>query len=198
MKRIAVDIETLATTPTAAITAIGIVIQKDLDPNSRIGEIWLIDPQLAIGDRDSATIKWWSEQSELARKIAFGGKDHPQDVCNSINFWLQTHLDSGVPEERCYYANPARFDFAILHNLFIRCGVEPYIHWREERCQRTLDKELGDLGVSIPEFPNFCPHDPVSDCIHQLDELNWILSYLEGAVKYHQQGIKMYSERPGL
>lgn len=195
MKRIAVDIETLATTPTAAIISIGMVIQDDFDPNTRKTEIWRIEPMLAVGDRDQTTLKWWGEQDEIVKRVSFLGTDNPVDVCHSINLWLQTHI--GEADVR-YYANPARFDFAILHSMFIRCNVEPFIEWRLERCQRSIEKELEDLGVVIPEFPHPFAHDPVADCLHQLDELNWMLGYLEGAVRHHQKTATAYAERPGL
>jgi hypothetical protein len=195
MKRVAVDIETLATTPTAAIVSIGIVIQNNLDPESRKTEIWRIEPMLAIGDRDPKTLEWWGQQDEIVKRVSFLGTDHPIDVCNSINFWLQTHI--GKDDVR-YYANPARFDFAILANLFARCGIEPFIEWRLERCQRSIEKELNDLGIPTPEFPHHFAHDPVADCIHQLDELNWMLGYLEGAIRHDQATAKAYQERPGL
>lgn len=202
MKRIAVDIETMATTPTAAVIAVGIVIQNDLDPESRVTEIWQIDPNLAVGDRDANTLKWWSDQQQIVRMVAFGGKLTPREACLSINTWLHQKLeiqDTGdMVESRRYYANPARFDFAILENMFIRCGVPPFIDWQDERCQRSIEKELIDLGVEIPTFPNHFAHDPVSDCLHQLDELNWMLGYLEGIVRYDQQGRQAHLERPGL
>lgn len=195
MKRVAVDIETLATTPNAAIISVGMVIQDDLDPTTRISEIWRIEPMLSVGDRDPETLKWWGEQDEIVKRVSFLGTDTPVEVCNSINSWLQSHI--GEADVR-YYANPARFDFAILENMFIRCNVKPFLFWRHERCQRTLEKELNDLGINIPDFPHYFAHDPVADCIHQLDELNHLLNYLHGAILFNEQGVRAHRERPGL
>lgn len=186
MKRIAVDIETMATTPTAAIVAIAIVIQNNLDPKSRVARVWQISPELAIGDRDYETMIWWRQQSDVAQKVAFGGTSTPQEVCHSINAWLTANLN--LLDDCRYYANPARFDFAILNNLFIQCRIKPYIPWRDERCHRTIEKELLDLGVIGPTFVNPCPHDPLADCLTQLDELNFLLSYIEGVVRFNQSG----------
>jgi hypothetical protein len=149
------DIETLASTNTAAIIAIGTVV-FDEDRFYAEQEI-LIDPRLAIGDRSPETWQWWHEQTEETRTMMFSGRRAPWDACQDLQGFLK---DLNVKE---VWANPPTFDLVILRSLFAACDEKVPWHWREERCMKTCFNDMIRMGYIPLEVHNPDKHSAISD-----------------------------------
>jgi hypothetical protein len=179
MKRIMVDIETLATCPTAAMIGIAVAIRDDENPAETSARAWFIDPDLATGVRDGATIEWWQEEVPLTtRDLVWGGTQLPIDVLESVNQFVEMHL-AGYKGELRVYADPAAFDFPILRHQYWLCNMDTPWSWRDERCLRSMKKALIDVGIDVPPVPNNMPHHPTHDCLEQFEQLNYVLHIMD-------------------
>lgn len=167
--RIMVDIETLATTPDAAIVSIGAVA---FDENG-LGETLHISvsPESCRkhGRRvDKETVRWWERQPDEASHILHGGRTLPAALAELAGF-----VD-GVGE---LWANSPAFDAVILESAFRACDAEApweYYQWRDVRtlrkCLPTWPDELTRGGVE---------HDALDDARYQARCVRWTLEGLE-------------------
>ena len=81
------DLETLSTRNDAAIISIGLV---KFDQNGVIdSQGWALDFSKVTGHIDPGTVKWWMEQSDMARAFSFTGKEDPIVVANAITAFLK-------------------------------------------------------------------------------------------------------------
>lgn len=174
MKRAMIDLETISTFPNAAVVAIAIVLWDDKNPKDLRARTWYIDPDFAIGHNNPETRDWWNEQDPQVRKRIFGGNETPRDVFQSVNQFVSGYV--GKDEEFRAYADPANFDFPILKSQYQALGLAAPWSWRDERCLRTMKKELADnTGIEIEDVLSEVPHDPMHDCLAQVRELLTVL-----------------------
>ncbi len=165
------DIETLASTPDAAVIAIGLCCFKrhEIVETCEI----LIDPQLAIGHRDPRTIDWWRQQDPQVLKKMFSGTDEPWRACDKMVNFVKTyekHLEG-------FWANPPQFDIIILRNLFDRCGKKFPVHFRKERDFRTLKSFAHAKKIDYQSaYEGINKHDAVDDAVAQAKATQIILS----------------------
>lgn len=174
MKRIMIDLETLSTFPNAAVIAIALAMWDDKAPKEIRARAWFIDPDFSIGHSNPETRDWWNEQDPQVRKRVFGGNETPRDVFQSVNLFVNGFVSSD--EEVRVYADPATFDFPILQSQYQALGLPFPWSWRNQRCLRTMKKELADnTGIEIEEVASAIPHDPMPDALAQVQELQTIL-----------------------
>jgi len=174
MKRIMIDLETISTFPNAGVVAIALVMYDDKDSENLRGRTWYIDPDFVIGHNNPETRDWWNDQDPNVRKKIFGGNETPRDVFQSVNGFVSGFI--GYSEEVRIYADPANFDFPILKSQYQALGLQSPWSWRDERCLRTMKKELADnTGIEIEEVTSEIPHDPMHDCLAQVKELKTVL-----------------------
>lgn len=130
LRHVAIDLETMATKPGAAIVSIGAVL---FDP--RYGKIssntfyeeldWegqgrLIDP---------GTAEWWGRQSPTAKTALDGLEDLPETL---------TALAKWLPKDCRVWGNGPLFDMGILENAYDQHNLEvPWKFWNV-RCCRTI------------------------------------------------------------
>lgn len=169
MQHVMLDLETLSTQANAAIIGIGAVwfdphgeqfkaesAQEAAEfgtslPYDRFPLCFerIIDIQscLDAGFAVSAsTLKWWSEQSDEARRVAFSGEVGLREALNdfadfltmvSIN-WPQGG-DSPVQRDQvCVWGHGPAFDNAILANAYRQMGYPQPWSFRNDRCNRTF------------------------------------------------------------
>ena len=186
MLRIMIDLETLDTHPTAAMIAIGIVIKKESDLQDC--RMWNVDPDLVQGTTNPETLKWWKNQDPRVFQEVWKGNQTQKEVIQSVQSYLKSTLEKHVEEHPRssvrLYADPAAFDFPILRHQFKLAGIEPPWSWRDERCLRTMKKELEDDGMWIPSFANEYAHHPVYDCLEQFRELEHILEFRKEPLRF--------------
>lgn len=177
MKRVMLDIETVATVPTAAVIAVALAI-RDETTKHVTGRTWYFDRNTIIGGVDPKTLEWWNQQDPRVRERIFGGTQSALECLKSIRNFYQANLlvyDGPIR----IYAAPAMFDFPIMRNQFSLFDVECPWDWKDERCLSTMRRELEDQGIVLAEIPNENPHDPMSDCIQQFGELDDVLHHME-------------------
>lgn len=158
-KHLMVDLETLATTPNAAILSIGAVT---FDPNStkvydtfyhriELESLEIIDTYI-----DDATIEWWSKQDPAAQEEAF-------DPNNRVDIrWMLDEFYKFCMGSSKFWSHGSTFDIIILEHYFRQVNKPyPWKFW-EVRDTRTLF----DLGMD-PEMPQANKHHALEDALRQ-------------------------------
>ena len=158
-----IDLETLATSPDAAILTIGAVkfdpfgddvnepdcekfyVRVDLDSCDRIGLITNDD-----------TIAWWAQQSIEAQDEAFS-PDNRIDIVDAMN-----QLYKFCWGAKRVWSHGAAFDVVICEHIFNK--IQKAVPWKfwEVRCTRTLF----DIGID-PKRPPVLKHHALEDAWNQ-------------------------------
>jgi len=158
-KHLMVDLETLATTPNAAILTIGAVT---FDPNStRIYDEFYRRIEMESLDAldtyiDDGTLEWWSKQDQAAQDEAFDpeGREPIQSV-------LEDFYKFCMGSTR-FWSHGAAFDIVILEYYFRKINKPfPWNFW-DVRDTRTIF----DLGLD-PEMPQANKHNALEDAKRQ-------------------------------
>ena len=177
---IMIDLETLATSPDAAILTIGAVkfdpfgddvndpscdkfyVKVDLDSCDRIGLV-----------TNDATIEWWSQQSKEAQEEAFS-PDNRIDIVDAMN-----QLYKFCWGAKRVWSHGAAFDVVICEHIFgkIQKAV-PWSFW-EVRDTRTIF----DIGIN-PERPPVLKHHALEDAWNQAVGVQNVFKTLQGSTKY--------------
>ena len=170
---IMIDIETIATTPDAAVLSICAIKFRTKGPDSmdvssdRFYRRLEIAPQLGRGRiSDPATLAWWQKQDLAVRAEAFEGlRDLPFAALTDLNTWL---LDAKY--EGLVWANSPNFDLVILESLAKDFDLKLDIPFRKYSCVRTARAVVEALGFGLApamDAPEYPPHHPLGDCIYQ-------------------------------
>jgi hypothetical protein len=153
--RISIDLETLATSNNATVSAIGIAI---FDDEKILGyDAYYLDWCLNVGDVDPNTLRWWGMQDKQVRMDNLYGRSIPQEVAISIS--------KNLKNANQIWANGPQFDLVILRNWYKTLKMEAPWHYRVERDCRTLFEIGRKLNASVPEVKN--KHDCMQDAIWQ-------------------------------
>jgi exodeoxyribonuclease VIII len=177
---IMIDLETLATTPDAAILTIGAVkfdpfgddvndpkctkfyTRVDLDSCDKIGLVTNDD-----------TIAWWANQSKEAQDEAFGENDRV-DIVDAM-----TQLYKFCWGAKRVWSHGAGFDVIICEHIFRKIGKAiPWSFW-EVRDTRTLF----DIGIN-PNRPPVLKHHALEDAWNQAVGVQNVFKTLQGTTKY--------------
>lgn len=154
-KHLMVDLETLATSPDAAILTIGAVL---FDPYStRIyDKLYMrvdLDSVTALGMKiDDATIEWWSKQSAAAQEEAFG-EDNRIPIEEAIEKFHKFAWNS-----EAFWSHGSIFDINILDTYYRKLSKAPPWNYWQIRDTRTVF----DLGFD-PELPKVTAHNALED-----------------------------------
>jgi len=160
---IMIDLETLATTPDAAILSIGAVkfdpfgqelkepemesfyLRVDIDSCDRLGLVTSND-----------TLNWWSNQSKEAQDEAFG-LENRVDIIDAMN-----QLYKFCWGCKRVWSHGAGFDIVIMENIFRSIQkAAPWNFW-QVRDTRTLF----DIGIN-PDRPEVLAHHALHDAYNQ-------------------------------
>ena len=158
-KHLMVDLETLATTPNAAILTIGAVT---FDPNStKIYNEFYRRVELESLDAldtyiDDGTLEWWSKQDEAAQDEAFDPEGR-EPIRSVLDDFYKFCMGSSR-----FWSHGAAFDIVILEYYFRKINKPfPWNFW-DVRDTRTLF----DLGMD-PEMPQANKHNALEDAKRQ-------------------------------
>jgi len=118
---------------------------------------------------DADTVKWWVFQGEEARKNAF---DPSKETIKTLAEGLADIQRFFEPKDRVW-GNGANFDIPLVEALYDKSLWSKYPWgYSKVRCYRTV-KAMCNWDTSlVPE--NELWHDPVADCIHQIQTLQAI------------------------
>ena len=158
-KHLMVDLETLATTPNAAILTIGAVT---FDPNStKIYNEFYRRVELESLDAldtyiDDGTLEWWSKQDEAAQDEAFDPEGR-EPIRSVLDDFYKFCMGSSR-----FWSHGAAFDIVILEYYFRKINKPfPWNFW-DVRDTRTIF----DLGMD-PEMPQANKHNALEDAKRQ-------------------------------
>jgi len=160
---IMIDLETLATSPDAAILTIGAVkfdpfgddisepdcekfyVKVDLDSCDRIGLI-----------TNDATIAWWSNQSKEAQEEAFS-PDGRIDIVDAMN-----QLYKFCWSAKRVWSHGAGFDIIICEHVYRK--IQKAVPWNFWQVRDT--RTLFDIGID-PKRPPVLKHHALEDAWNQ-------------------------------
>lgn len=160
-----VDVETLASVTSAAITQIAAVV-FDLD-TGELGSDFDIFVKSGSGTVSRSTALWWMQQpsaAEFAAKVEARGIDLRDALLTFAGFVAAQ--GKGVP----MFAHGAPFDFPVLRSAYEACNQSAPWSYRQELCTRAFYREVG----AVPEVAKpagFVAHDALSDCKLQVAQL---------------------------
>jgi exodeoxyribonuclease VIII len=174
-----VDIETMGTVPNGAIVAVGAVAfdaEKVYESNDNGWWYTVIslEENEKLGRKFSAsTIKWWLQQSDIARESILSPDDDELRIAlNGLGNFIRTNTRG----KRGVWANGVSFDLAILRHAYAQLSIPIPWHYRQECCMRSIRHLLSyvsegcGLGWRVqnneltkPEVP----HRAIDDAIAQ-------------------------------
>lgn len=172
-----IDLETLATTPDAAVLTIGAVkfdpfgneledsnmesfyVRVDLDSCDRIGLVTNDD-----------TIAWWAKQSQEAQDEAFS-EENRIDIVDAMHQLYKFSWGA-----KAVWSHGAAFDIVICEHVFRK--IEKAIPWNfwQVRCTRTLF----DIGIN-PNRPPVLKHHALEDAWNQAVGVQNVYRALRGS-----------------
>jgi DNA polymerase III epsilon subunit-like protein len=178
---IMIDLETLATSPNAAVLTIGAV---RFDPFGNEVEMPSCQKFYVKVDIDSCdelqldvnddTIAWWGQQSKEAQEEAFSpeGRIHVREAFNQLYkfCWGAKRV----------WSHGAAFDTVICENIFRKLGkAVPWSFW-EVRDTRTLF----DLGID-PQRPPVLKHHALEDAWNQTVGVQNVFQRLRSSTQFN-------------
>lgn len=193
-----VDIETFATGPQAAITAIGAVIFDPFDEQPQVDEQDVFEVRIDLsksrspGVIDPATVDWWLKQNDAARLALIEPVGRV-----SLETGLQQFVDfvhakvpggtfgPGFLKKGTFWSNGPTFDERIMREAFARHGVLFPFHFRNSRCCRTMFDTATQLGWKPGKHETkgglgLVAHKAVDDAIYQARGIVSMVTYLKG------------------
>ena len=162
---ITLDMETCATTANAAVMQVAAVawdrsakenpfeIFDRNDPDGeRCGFNEHIDLRTCVVDGfdfDQATIKWWANQTDKAKKAVTDGLAEPiEEVFIRFIEWINQVERDTKAESVCLWCQGMDFDGAILRNICHKYDLELPFRYQQFRDCRTLILETAVMQVS--------------------------------------------------
>lgn len=163
MSDVMVDLETLDTRPTAVILSIGACrvnwgTGEASDPFYRV-----IDPascEEAGLTKSKDTLAWWAKQSEEARRVF---TDPNVSLLQALTDFA-TYLKFFGGRVRVW-GNGSDFDNVILINAYNALGLDAPWRFYDNRCFRTVRKQLGHLITEPPRGGTY--HNALDDAVFQ-------------------------------
>jgi len=188
---IMIDLETLATSPNAAVLTIGAVkfdpFNNDMD-NPNCQKLYLrvdLDSCDEFGlEVNEDTIAWWANQSKEAQEEAFSpeGRIHVRDAFNQLYkfCWGAKRV----------WSHGASFDTVICENIFKKLNKAcPWKFW-EVRCTRTLF----DIGIN-PERPPVLKHHALEDAWNQTIGVQNVFQRLRSSTQFNGNLISPFANQ---
>lgn len=165
-----VDLETFGLPPNGAIVSIGACF-FDLG-TCKLGPTFKRNIHLATAVRDGgviepATVLWWMEQSDAARRSILIDSYDIRHVLEEFSDWIAEH--SGHANVRPW-GNGASFDLALLNGAHKRSGIATPWRFFNERCFRTVRNMYPQVEYK-PEDKGDAAHDSLADAIFQAEHL---------------------------
>jgi DNA polymerase III epsilon subunit-like protein len=186
-----IDLETLATSPNAAVLTIGAVkfdpFNNDMD-NPNCQKLYLrvdLDSCDEFGlEVNEDTIAWWANQSKEAQEEAFtpDGRIHVRDAFNQLYkfCWGAKRV----------WSHGASFDTVICENIFKKLNKAcPWKFW-EVRCTRTLF----DIGIN-PERPPVLKHHALEDAWNQTIGVQNVFQRLRSSTQFNGNLISPFANQ---
>lgn len=134
-----VDIETMGTTPDAAVVTVGAVMfDLTAGPEQTIDKRCLAKASVASNQDfgrtiSGSTLEWWFKQDPAAiRGLIEGQVTNLRNALTQFRLWADEHRPERV------WANDPDFDVVILQSAFRSCNVHWSWHFAINRSMRTI------------------------------------------------------------
>lgn len=168
---IIIDLETLGTSPTSIILAIG-ACTLDKRERFKILISWINWPKSCSVDMD--TVNWWKQQPEDLYTYINSGTASPELALNAFSKFCKT-IERNTGKAIKVWGNGASFDLSILaHAYYVMKQELPWAFYNE-RCFRTI-KNLFPLKTKFERPAGLTEHDPLADALYQSD---WLMKIIE-------------------
>jgi len=167
-----IDVETLDTRPTAAVTQIGwcffdACVGDACKPPMRSGGVFVVP---SMDDRTSSydTVKWWLGQSDAARSAFIKGAEKGISTGRAIDHFLNEASEYLIGDGRVWGCG-SDFDLPIIADMAYKAGYKvPWKFWNH-RCLRTL-YELAGYSKADRTVP-LTAHEAESDAVAQATDV---------------------------
>jgi hypothetical protein len=167
LEHVMLDIETLSTHKhNSVILSIGLKSFDMEEKRPLFGTSLRLYPglreQFFMGRQaDIKTQQWWMKQEEEARRDWLGGQEEPiTDVLHKMSAYIMS---------RTVWAHGIQFDIGNVEALYDAKGVQVPWEYNKVFDNRTMVRNLEKLREQPEPVPGeMVPHDPISDCIHQI------------------------------
>lgn len=184
---IAIDLETLSTSPAAVILSIGAVAMAE--GGDTLADFYSICSIASQHDRqiDKSTLEWWDKQSPEARNAITQANEPNSPTLDSVLDELTEWIGQlGETHEVIVHGNGAAFDIAILEHAYKE--ISPFVPWnfRNVRDMRTLRDICLRLGLE-PQIKKAAPrtgthHNALDDAHFQA---RIVIESLKAIETYH-------------
>ena len=159
LNHVMIDLETMGRTPGSAIVSVGAVI---FDPRiGKKGAEFYAELDWEHQDRliDPETQRWWSRQSEEAKK-ALSGLEELKECLGSLAKFL--------PRDAKVWGNGPTFDISMLEDGYRQYGIEvPWKFWNIRDCRTVLDMYESTRGGTSKSMRGKVQHNALDDAIAQ-------------------------------
>lgn len=162
MKNIMVDLETLSTSPNAAIVSIGAV---EFDEALGITNTFYtnIDIQSCLNkglEVSGSTLKWWIKQDAKASHDLFTDTKSLKEALIEFKAWL----GSGNKQ---IWGNGAAFDNVVLENAYAAFNSKAPWEYHEDRCYKTMRSSFPKIEMDFKGTA----HNALDDARYQAEYL---------------------------
>lgn len=169
MNDIMIDLETMGTSPSAAIVAVG-AVGFDLK-TGELGAVFyhVVDLASSMGEGgvvDAPTVLWWLKQSDDARRALTNADEvlPIEEVLMEFDDYIQTFTD-GADKVRIW-GNGASFDNVILSTAYARLHMQqPWMFWND-RCYRTVKNLFPDIKPEHSGVAHHALDDAKAQALH--------------------------------
>ena len=172
MPDVMLDLETMGTSPNAAIVAIG-AVAFDADAGT-LGSSFYATISLESateatanapgGTIEPATVLWWMQQSRDARAVFQGDSLHLYTALDQFAGWIK----SAAGDDAKVWGNGADFDNVILATAFRRWRIATPWDFRNNRCYRTLKNEHPEVLIERKGTHHNALDDATSQAEHAI------------------------------
>lgn len=171
------DLETMGTSSSSAIAAIGAVIFDYRNVYVEQKFYRVIDLRTSLGNIEADTVLWWLQQSDDVRTQLTRNQFKFIDTLLDFKLFVDAIRSRDKEKKVCMWGNGADFDNVILDNAYKR--IEQQTPWRysENRCYRTMKNIFSFIPV-VAYSDAFVSHRADHDAINQAYHMTKILSYL--------------------
>lgn len=165
------DLETMGTSPRAAIVAIGAVefdVERLVLGRSFYTPVDLESSVSCGGEMSASTVMWWLSQGDEARQAITAGGVKLPDALRAFAVWMRGCGDADAGR---VWGNGVAFDNVILGGAYQAAGMEqPWRFWND-RCYRTVKAMHPDILLARSGV-----HHKAVDDAH--DQANHLLAML--------------------
>jgi hypothetical protein len=170
MKNIMLDLETMGTSPDAAIIAIGAVSFNDDQITSRFYEVIDLDSCVdAGGIMEASTVLWWLVQSDAARNAI---TEPGVSLLTALQHFNQWCMSIGDKDDLQVWGNGSDFDNVLLNATYRRMGMALPWYYYNNRCYRTLKSLYPEIKIRRDGIKHNALNDAENQANHLMDIFN--------------------------